>query len=215
VQKWLQVPKITDLKQLNSKLRACFWDMDGTLINTERLHAQAAHSLLSQLIPAFSMQVDELEEKFYGETESFVYSFFKQKGFLGDMDLNQFLEQKNRSFLGLISQCQAQEMISPDVLQLLRDLKKEKILLALVTSSEREITYPLLEQLELTSTFDIILTRQDTPKNKPHPLPYLTALEKLKLNVGDALILEDSPAGLAAAHASGIRYLKANWYSHS
>jgi beta-phosphoglucomutase-like phosphatase (HAD superfamily) len=53
--------------------------------------------------------------------------------------------------------------------------------------------------------FEFVLTHESYASSKPSPEPYLLGLERLQLNAADCLVVEDSPRGLQAATAAGIR----------
>jgi putative hydrolase of the HAD superfamily len=75
---------------------------------------------------------------------------------------------------------------------------------ALVSSSPHEWIDPLLRNVELRDHFDAVFTRDQVRRVKPDPELYGVALDALGLDPGQALALEDSPNGLAAAVASGV-----------
>jgi putative hydrolase of the HAD superfamily len=66
---------------------------------------------------------------------------------------------------------------------------------------------PHLTRLELLGFFDPVITGDDVPKGrtKPHPDIYLEVLSILRLPPHEVLVLEDSPNGVTAAHAAGLR----------
>ena len=78
--------------------------------------------------------------------------------------------------------------------------------LAVASSSPRRYVESHLTRLGLVHHFERIITADDVPpgRGKPHPDIYLKALEALGVNASEAVALEDSPAGVAAAHAAGI-----------
>jgi beta-phosphoglucomutase-like phosphatase (HAD superfamily) len=49
-----------------------------------------------------------------------------------------------------------------------------------------------------------VLTRETYSHSKPHPEPYLTAVERLGANPAGCLVIEDSERGLIAAKAAGL-----------
>ena len=63
-----------------------------------------------------------------------------------------------------------------------------------------------LTRLGLLHLFDTLVCGDDVPvgRTKPHPDIYLKALDKLGLMPSQAIAFEDSPPGVAAAHAAGI-----------
>ncbi len=73
---------------------------------------------------------------------------------------------------------------------------------ALVTSSRRSQVEECLP-LNLLAGFKAIVTRDDVAQHKPHPEPYLTASQALGVSPGDCLVVENAPAGIAAAVSAG------------
>jgi HAD superfamily hydrolase (TIGR01509 family) len=76
--------------------------------------------------------------------------------------------------------------------------------LAVVSSSPAEWVCGHLERLGLVERFELIVTREDALRAKPHPDLYLVALERLGLPAEAALVVEDAANGVAAAHAAGL-----------
>jgi beta-phosphoglucomutase-like phosphatase (HAD superfamily) len=62
-----------------------------------------------------------------------------------------------------------------------------------------------LDRLALLDLFAVVVTREDAGRTKPAPDLYLTALSRLDVPASDALAVEDSANGVAAARAAGIR----------
>lgn len=56
----------------------------------------------------------------------------------------------------------------------------------------------------IVSLVELVLTNQDYPRGKPHPDPYLHALDCLGADASNTLVVEDSARGLRAARAAGI-----------
>ena len=72
---------------------------------------------------------------------------------------------------------------------------------ALVTGSSRVEATQVLPHIP--AHFDVIVAAEDVPRSKPDPVGYLTAIEALGLAPRDCLVVEDSPAGIAAGRAAG------------
>ncbi|MBA2849666.1 HAD family phosphatase [Thermosulfuriphilus ammonigenes] len=94
----------------------------------------------------------------------------------------------------------------PEVPDLLRELQKEGRRLALVTSSHLRVLEEILP-LSLRDIFDFILTGDMVTRRKPHPEPYLRALEFLKAQKEMAAAVENAPAGIQSAKAAGLTCL--------
>ncbi|MCZ7536623.1 MAG: hexitol phosphatase HxpB [Acidimicrobiia bacterium] len=75
-----------------------------------------------------------------------------------------------------------------------------------VASSSREILIAAaLERMDLVGAFDVVISAEHEPFGKPHPGVYLTAARRLGVSPEECVALEDSPNGVAAAKAAGMR----------
>jgi sugar-phosphatase len=74
----------------------------------------------------------------------------------------------------------------------------------IVTSGSRALATARLRSRGLPVP-PLMVTADDVVNGKPHPEPYLTAAARLGLTPDECVVVEDAPAGLAAAHAAGMR----------
>ncbi|MCY1542085.1 Phosphoglycolate phosphatase [compost metagenome] len=89
--------------------------------------------------------------------------------------------------------------------ELIGDLRARGIPTAIATSSRQPHAQHQLGAVGLLDMFDTIVTRNDVTFPKPHPEPYLTAAKRLGIEPRHCLALEDSHAGVHAAHAAGMQ----------
>ena len=73
----------------------------------------------------------------------------------------------------------------------------------MATSSRRAYAERLLPRHGLADRFDFVLASEDVTLGKPDPEIYRKAVERFGLPADSVLVLEDSPAGLAAAKGAG------------
>jgi beta-phosphoglucomutase-like phosphatase (HAD superfamily) len=67
---------------------------------------------------------------------------------------------------------------------------------------------PILNNLDITHAFNVVVTAEDTEKSKPDPAPYRLALEKLGAGDASAVVaIEDTPAGILSAKGAGLKVL--------
>lgn len=92
---------------------------------------------------------------------------------------------------------------APGVGALLPALTIAGVALAVVTSARATAVIPVLERLELRSSFRVIICSEDVVLGKPHPDPYLLACDQLGVRPAQALVVEDSPVGVSSARAAG------------
>jgi sugar-phosphatase len=74
---------------------------------------------------------------------------------------------------------------------------------AVVTSCSPELARVRFEAAGL-SVPDVLITSDLTERGKPHPDPYLAGAAALRADPADCLVIEDAPAGIAAARAAGM-----------
>lgn len=74
---------------------------------------------------------------------------------------------------------------------------------ALVTGSSRREAQQMLALLGLTGEFGVVVAAEDVPRSKPHPDGYLRAAAQLGVDPAQCLVIEDSNAGIAAGRAAG------------
>ncbi len=86
--------------------------------------------------------------------------------------------------------------------------------LAIATGSIRPEVVHLLDKLNLTEKFPVLVSADEFGPSKPDPECFRMALERLRkqpsgaaLQAGDCLVIEDSPAGLEGAHRAGMKCL--------
>ncbi|MEH1015122.1 HAD family phosphatase [Micromonospora sp. CPCC 206060] len=94
----------------------------------------------------------------------------------------------------------------PGALALLRAVRAARIPTALVTSSGRQLVEVALDTLGRDS-FDVVVCGDEVDAAKPHPEPYLTAARLLGVPIGRCVAIEDSPTGVSSALAAGATVL--------
>ena len=93
--------------------------------------------------------------------------------------------------------------LKPGIHELLAYLKERGIKTAIATSSPMERTILYLSSVGLQDSFDELVSGYMVEKGQPEPDIYLYAAKKLGVNPENCMVLEDSPAGILAAHRAG------------
>ena len=87
---------------------------------------------------------------------------------------------------------------------LIRDLHRNNVRLALVTGTSRqEVEHTLTD--DLLNKFEVTITGSDVVSGKPHPEPYLKALELLHIASSEGIVIENAPFGIISAKTAGIK----------
>ncbi|WBB81118.1 HAD family phosphatase [Micromonospora sp. WMMD882] len=94
----------------------------------------------------------------------------------------------------------------PGALALLGAVRAAGVPTALVTSSGRRLVEVAMDTLG-RDNFDVVVCGDEVTATKPHPEPYLTAARLLDVPIGRCVAVEDSPAGVASALTAGAAVL--------
>lgn len=187
----------TEIFQL-APFKAVIFDMDGTLLDTESVFKTIVYEVCTEL--GFEMteavhlsmvggsheRTNALLLEAYGV--SFPYTIFDERC---------RVIMRERSHGGVPIKIGARELVS--------ELHDRGIPLAVATSSRNPHAVHHLGTAGLLDLFDTVVTRDDVVNPKPHPEPYLMAAGRLGVDPRDCLALEDSFAGVTAAHAAGMQ----------
>lgn len=177
---------------------AVVFDMDGTLLDTELVFRDIVFSVSRGLgfemtdavhlgmVGASHEATNQLLVEAYGV--SFPYAMF-------DEQCRELMRHRMAEAVP----------VKTGVVEFLGELKHRGIPMAVATSSRAHHAEPHLRAAGIFPMFDTIVTRDDVTNPKPHPEPYLTAARRLGLAPGACLAIEDSHAGVRAAHAAGMQ----------
>jgi len=83
-----------------------------------------------------------------------------------------------------------------------------RIPLAIVSGSPRHSVERTLKTLQLTDKFQVLVCAEDYSKGKPDPEPFLLAAKLLNVEPAKCLVFEDADAGIAAAKAAGMQWVR-------
>lgn len=181
---------------LSGRYRAVIFDMDGLLLDTEILWMRAEQSLFARHGDVFG-QRDKLAV--VGKPISVGARYMAERLGIGERTA-----AVERELLDLMrAELQAEVAGRPGAIELVRRLRGE-VRLGLASNSYRELVDLALAAAGLTDAFDTIVTADDVERSKPAPDMYLLACSRLGVSPADALALEDSPSGVAAAKAAGL-----------
>lgn len=177
--------------------RAVLFDFDGVIADTENHHIAAWQRTLTALgwqvpeeVAIRSVEIDDRE---------FIRELFAQHG-IEDGDVEGWVRKKQLLTVSLIRNA---PRVYPGVVELVRTLRG-RVGLALVSATWRENVVAVLETAGLTDAFDTVVAKEDVGGVKPSPEAYLRSLENLAVRPEEAVAVEDSPSGLAAAQAANI-----------
>ncbi|HEX7184989.1 MAG TPA: hexitol phosphatase HxpB [Thermoanaerobaculia bacterium] len=180
-------------------MRAIFFDMDGLLIDSEPLWHEAeiygfglAGLCLSpeQCLETTGLRVDEVVQFRYAQQP------------WASPDRKTITAAIVERLVGLVH---AKGVLKPGVVQALDCARASGGRIALASSSPYVIIDAVLDTFGLRSAFEVIHSAEEEARGKPEPDVYLTAARKLGIDPAACVALEDSPNGVLAAKAAGMK----------
>jgi HAD superfamily hydrolase (TIGR01509 family) len=175
---------------------AVLWDMDGTLIDSEP-YWMSAETELVEAHGGIWTRADALS--MIGKSMSVCTAALMSRGVdLPDDAIRDFLHERVAAGVASVVpwQAGAQDLLSA--------LVAAGVPLALVTSSFSVLADPFAR---MVGVFDVVVSGDEVRHSKPHPEPYLTAAERLGVDISRCVAIEDSPSGLASARSAGARVI--------
>ncbi len=179
-------------------VRAVLFDLDGVLIDSMPHHTRAWQQILGEI----GIQVDSLYIRLHeGEkAEATTRRLLRENGIeMSDEDLAKLIERKRTLYRET-----APQGLIPGARYTVEKLKAAGIHCAIVTGSIRANMTSVLSAEEI-ALFHPVITAEMYTHGKPHPEPYLKALEEIKLQASECLVVENAPRGIQSAKAAGIK----------
>lgn len=188
-----------------TKPDAVIFDMDGTLVDTERVSQTAWRRAAADL----GLDVPErIWNAFVGCSIPNARKMIDEE--FGDPELTERLFAHQRDLFFQIED----EELEPctGALEALRQLHDAGMTVALATSTHREHALPLMERFGMAPYFTTMTFGDEISRAKPEPDIYLEAARRLGLPPERCAAVEDSINGVRAAHAAGMAtYMVPEW----
>ena len=187
-------------------LEGVYWDLDGTIANTE----------LEAHLPAFNNAFKDLDIDWNWDAKKYIqllringgknriahYSRLNNNHFSDDF-IFKIHEKKQFHYLEYIKKNSVN--FKTGVFRLIKELHRKKIRQFIVTSSSRNQVDLLVENLfNGFNPFEFIISSEDVELKKPNPLPYLKAIQLSGINKNNSIVFEDSNPGLKSSLAANL-----------
>jgi beta-phosphoglucomutase len=180
--------------------RAVLFDFDGVIADTENVHVAAWQRTFGVMgwieADETCARAAEIDDR------AFVAEVFERRKIEGG-NVEGWVARKQELTLQLLADS---PRVYPGIVRLIERLKG-KVRLGVVTTTWRGNVEAVLKAAGLLGAFEVVVAKEDVTVPKPDPEGYRLALAKLDLPPGDVVALEDSPTGLAAAKAAGLRVI--------
>jgi HAD superfamily hydrolase (TIGR01549 family) len=182
-------------------LRAVLFDIDGTLVDTERESAEAVRRVLERR--GLRMSQAEIDHVI-GHSWHEIHARLREGHGAALPALPELIELGAAEREVVLAEQGLREVTGAR--DLVRRLAARYPVAAVSGAGRREATFAL-RGLGVLDAFRLVLTAEDYAPGKPSPAGYLLAAARLGVEPEECLVVEDSAAGIAAGVAAGARVL--------
>jgi HAD superfamily hydrolase (TIGR01509 family) len=210
----LAAPEKHNKNSAMQQLKAIFFDMDGTIIDTEKDgHRVAFNEAFAQFgidaewdIPKYHQLLQIAGGK---ERMKFYFMGEGKKHLPEGMSIDDLVQQlhllKTEIFVSLIES--GKLPLRPGIKRIMLEANEKGILIGICTTSNEKAVKAIVNSLLAGIKIDLILAGDIVTKKKPDPEIYLLALQKTGLSGDEVLVVEDSENGLISGKQVGIKVL--------
>lgn len=187
-------------------IKAVLFDMDGVLYDSMPNHAKAWSTVVTEFGLSMSPHEAYLHE---GRTGHGTINILAQRHW-GRNATTEEMERIYAAKSALFNTCPEPQPM-PGAAQLLQSIRSLGLTIVLVTgSAQHSLLTRLAHDFPGIFSAERMVTAFDVKHGKPHPEPYLMGLEKAGVQASEAIVVENAPLGVEAAHAAGIFTIAVN-----
>jgi HAD superfamily hydrolase (TIGR01509 family) len=172
------------------------FDLDGTIVETDHLHFEAFKSVFTPY--GVAVDWDLYTARVIGKNNPEIAAEFLPH--VPAAEHAGIMDRKEAAYRERLHEIEA----ASGLLALLDWADAKRVPCAVVTNAPRANADAVLALLDIRRRFKVVVIGPELRDAKPHPLPYLTALDALGAEASRSVAFEDSRAGIASAVAAGL-----------
>ena len=188
-------------------LEGVYWDLDGTIANTE----------LEAHLPAFNYAFNDFNLNWYWDISTYLdllkinggknrISYYSKliNNSMNNQEVKKIHERKQYHYINYLKKNNVISL-KMGVNRLIRELHKKKVRQFIVTSSSKKQAKLIINQLfKEFSPFEFIISSDDVQFHKPNPMPYQKAMKLSGIKFNKSIVFEDSTPGIRSALAAEL-----------
>jgi len=184
----------------DSKLKVVIFDMDGTLIDSERLHKVVQTDVLSKFGIEFK---DEDYVAFVGMPARDLWGYLRDKYDI-DLSVDDLIGMNRKEYYRFLRNKEG-VFLMDGVYELILEIKKRGFFVAIGTSAGRKTLDIVLDVFDLHNVFDFSVSADDVVFGKPNPEVFLKIADFFGVNSNECIVFEDAVHGIEAAKSAGMK----------
>jgi len=180
-----------------AEIKAVIWDMDGVIADSGPYHLSAWQEIFGKRGVKFT--AEDFRRSFGLRNDTIIRNTLGEQITQGEIDA--IAREKEETFRRLAGQ---RIKPLPGALELLQSLKTQGFRMAIASSTTLENIRLVTEGLGIDDYFQSIITSHDVTEGKPSPQVFLVAAQRMGVEPGNCVVIEDAVAGVTAAKRAGM-----------
>jgi HAD superfamily hydrolase (TIGR01509 family) len=179
-------------------IRACVFDMDGVLIDTEPVWRRVEREVFARV--GVELTDDQLRETWGKRIEEVVDHWYQVRSWDGVRPR----AVQREIIREMVQHVREHGAPMPGAVEAITTAREAGLSIAIASSSSSELIDAVVERLGITQLIDGVCTADDEVLGKPDPGVYRSAARLVGADPADCIAVEDSPAGVRSALAAGM-----------
>jgi len=179
------------------EIEAVIWDMDGVIADTAPYHLSAWQEIFGKREVKFT--AEDFRHSFGRRNDTIIRKTLGEQ--TAQDEIEAIAREKEETFRRIIGQ---KIRPLPGAVELLQSLKQNGVKMALASSTPIENIRLITGSLGIANCFQAIVTGHEVTEGKPSPEVFLLAAQRLGVEPGNCVVIEDAVAGVTAAKRAGM-----------
>ncbi|MBB2144915.1 HAD-IA family hydrolase [Pedobacter sp. LMG 31464] len=188
------------MQNTDFKPKAFLFDLNGTMINDMKYHADAWHSIITEKL-GLNISYADVKKEMYGKNEELLVRLFGENHFTPTEVENISIEKERRyqkTYLPTLA-------LMNGLHQFLAKAKDTGIKMAIGSAAIPFNIDFVLDGLQIRPFFDTIVSAHDVKLSKPDPETFINAAIALGIKPEECIVFEDVPKGVESASRAGMK----------
>jgi len=181
-----------------NKFEAVLWDLDGVIADTGIYHFQAWQDVFGKRGATFTEE--EFMQHFGRRHDTIIYDTLGRD--ISKQEFDAITEEKQANYRRRVAD---NIRALPGAVELIQSLNRHGIKIAIASSAPPENVDIILRGLGIEDCFQAMARGTEVAEGKPSPLVFLLAAERLGVEPGNCVVIEDAISGVAAAKKAGMK----------